>query len=61
MDEYTVIGYNTHEAKHGLPLFKVFKKTTETTKDVQDIIASDQAMRYPHIIYMVVKTEDLWW
>lgn len=61
MEEYTVIGYNTNEPKHGLPLFKVFQLSTESTKDVQDSIAANQAMRSPHIIYTVVKTADLWW
>lgn len=64
MNDYCVIGYNTKDL--GLPLFKVFDTELPTghklsAKEVQDAIASDQAMRSPHIIYTVVKKSDLWW
>jgi hypothetical protein len=61
MDKYTVIGFDTREPKHGLPLFKVSDFKRSGVKATQDAIAANQAMRSPHIIYTVVLTSDLWW
>lgn len=59
LEEWCVIGYNTNDLN--LPLFKVNDFKRLGVKAIQDQIASDQAMRYPHIIYTVVRKSDLWW
>lgn len=57
MENYTIIGFNTKE----LTLFKCVQGPNMSIKALQDLLSSDQAARFPHIIYTVVLTSDLWW
>lgn len=57
MDKYYVVYVDRYAFGFIGPVM-VHAEPGETTKDVQDKIAANQAMRFPHLIYTVMLAED---
>ena len=57
MDQYIVIGFNTHDS-WAIGPFEVHQSKGDTVKDTQDKVAETLAEKLPHVIYTVVLESD---